>query len=116
MEQKDNMIDKIIKPIDAVFEIVKQRKDDKKSFLWLLGRMAGVVVGTAVTLGDIILPSVFPEHTLMHKFALPITVGLDYIWQRVRYSNNKLPEGAKKVGDTLPNGLSGTPKEMKGSN
>lgn len=110
------LLTKIKEPIDNLFNVFKQRKEDKKSFWWLLGRVGTVALGTALSFSDVIIPEIFPSNTLVHKFALPISVGIDYIWQRTKYVNNKLPEGIKAIGDSLPNGLTGTPKQGGNSN
>ena len=81
--------------------------DKKKSFWYWLGNTAVGLLGTAVYFSDAIIPEVFPEKTIAHKLAIPISYGIKYLWDSWKYRKGELHPTAEKLLDKLPNAITG---------
>lgn len=82
-------------------------KEIKKNWLYWLGYAGAGLAGIAVSYSDMIIPEVFPEHTLVNKLAIPVSLGLKFLWDTWKYRNGNIAEHGKKMLDKLPNGITG---------
>lgn len=78
-----------------------------KNFLYWLGNAVTGLAGIAITFGDKIIPTVFPEHTVVNKLAIPITLGLKFLWDSWKYRKGNISTQGKKIYDQIPNKLTG---------
>jgi len=82
--------------------------DDKKQNIWYwLGNTAVGLIGLGVTYSDYILPKVFPSHTLVNQLALPISVGLKFLWDSWKYRKGKIAPHGKNILDKISDKITG---------
>ena len=84
----------------------------KNNFWYWLGQTALGLVSIAVTFSPQIL-EVFPDHTVVNQFAIPIGLGMKFIWDSWKYRRNTLPESQTKLLDIIPNGITGVKGSIK---
>lgn len=80
----------------------------RKNFWYWLGQAAIGISSIAVTFSDNILGASFPEHTWVNQMAIPIGVGVKFLWDRVLYKKDILPgKNTNKAYDAIPNAFTG---------
>lgn len=82
----------------------------KKNILYWLGQTVIGLASIAVQFAPLILGE-FADHTVASKFAIPIGLGVKFIWDGWKYRRNTLPKSQTTMLDFVPNKLTG----MKGS-
>lgn len=84
--------------------------DQQKHNVWWWTKTIGQA---ALTTGVAFAPELLqllPEHTLLFKLALPIGMFLKLTFMRKEYQENELPDGLSKVGDKIPDRITGIRK------
>ncbi len=79
----------------------------RKNFWYWLGNAVVGLLGISVAYSDKILPAAFPEKTIVNKLAIPISIGLKFLWDSWRYKKGSIADSGKKLYDKLPDGVTG---------
>lgn len=78
-----------------------------KNFLYWAGNALVGLAGIAVTFSDKILPTVFPEHTVVNQLAIPISFGLKFLWDSWKYRKGTIANSGKTMLDKVSNKATG---------
>lgn len=87
----------------------KEMPEEKKKNIWYwLGNAAVGLTGIAITYSDKILPKVFPDHTVVSQLAIPISVGLKFLWDSWQYRKGTISPQGKTLLDKVSDKITGT--------
>lgn len=87
---------------------IHMAEQKKKNLLYWIGNTLVGLVGISVAYSDVILPKVFPDHTIVNQLAIPISVGLKFLWDSWKYRNGTISEHGKLLLDKVTDKITGT--------
>ena len=79
----------------------------KKNFWYWLGNAAVGLAGVAVTFSDKIIDVAFPDYTVVSKLAIPISLGVKFLWDSWKYRNGTISDSGKNLLDKVPDKVTG---------
>lgn len=82
-------------------------KKNKENIFYWLGNVAVGLLGLGVQYSDVILPKAFPKHTLVNQLAIPISLGLKFVWDSWKYRKGTISEGGKNFLDKITDKVTG---------
>ena len=82
------------------------KKKKENIWYWLGNSLVGLA-GIAVTYSDVILPKIFPAHTLVNQLAIPISLGLKFLWDSREYRKGTIAPHGKSLLDNVPDKITG---------
>lgn len=78
-----------------------------KNFLYWAGHAVAGIAGIAVAFSDKIIPIAFPDYTVISKLAIPISIGLKFLWDKRNYTKGTIAPQGKAVMDKIPDKVTG---------